>query len=328
MRYVALIFIGVIGLTIGLAFVYLSAPDLALTQISVEVVTILLLLLALNLLPKKPPPVSSWARRGRDGALGVAAGAGLGWIAYALMTRTPPDPVSAQQWALAKPEGGGTNVVNVILVDFRAFDTFGEIIVLGIAALIIYALLEPALRGASGRRLAAWKPETRRSPERHPMMLVVGTRILLPMTVAASFYLFARGHNMPGGGFISGLIFAIGILMQYMASGYDWAAQRRPLNLHGIVAWGVIIATATGLGAIVLGLPLFTTGFDYFTWPLVGTFELATAMIFDAGVFLVVIGAVLLALQELAHVLQRAEKFGPSLEPMDVDPSRTEGRAP
>lgn len=327
MRYLALIYISVTGLIIGLAFVYLSAPDLALTQISVEVVTVLLLLLALNLLPKKPAAVSSWARRGRDGAIGLAAGGGLGWIAYALMTRTPPDPVSSAHWALAKAEGGGTNVVNVILVDFRAFDTFGEIIVLGIAALIIYALLEPALRGASGRRLAAWKPETRRSPERHPMMLVIGTRILLPMAVAASFYLFARGHNMPGGGFISGLIFAVGILMQYMASGYDWAARRRRFNHHGIIAWGVIIASLTGLGAIALGLPLFTTGFDYFTWPLVGTFELATAMIFDAGVFLAVLGAVLLALQELSHVLQRAEKAGPSLEPMDVDPSREEPAA-
>jgi len=117
-----------------LAFVYLSAPDLALTQISVEVVTILLMLLALNLMPKQTPVESSGGRRLRDGILAVIGGVGMGLATWALVRREGPPSISDFHWENSYSGGGGTNVVNVILVDFRGFDTFGEIIVLGIAA--------------------------------------------------------------------------------------------------------------------------------------------------------------------------------------------------
>jgi multicomponent K+:H+ antiporter subunit A len=321
-RYLALVFISVVGLIVSLGFVYLSAPDLALTQISVEVVTILLLLLALNLLPKKPPRVSSDGRRIRDGLIGVIGGAATGFAAWAVMTRAPNNPISEYHWANSYSGGGGTNVVNVTLVDFRAFDTFGEIIVLGIAALGIFALLETAVRGVSGRRLLNWEPDDVQSPERHPMMLVVATRLLLPLAIMVGIYIFLRGHNMPGGGFIAGLIVSVAILMQYMASGFDWANQRRRIDHHALIAWGVMVAAATGLAAIFFGVPLFTSWFDYFYLPLVGEFELATALAFDIGVALAVIGAVMLALAQLSHVAQRAEKLERVQEPMDVDPSR------
>src|SRR3546814_12961881 len=116
-RYLTLIFISVIGLVISLGFVHLSAPDLALTQISVEVVTILLLLLALNLLPKKPPRLGSNALRLRDAALGAAGGLGTGLAAWAVVTRAPNDPISSYHWAARYSGGGGTNVVNVTLGD-------------------------------------------------------------------------------------------------------------------------------------------------------------------------------------------------------------------
>ncbi|MGQ3179749.1 MAG: hydrogen gas-evolving membrane-bound hydrogenase subunit E, partial [Blastomonas fulva] len=141
-RFVVLIYISVIGLVITLAFVHFSAPDLALTQISVEVVTILLLLLALNLLPKTPPLLSSQPRRIRDAVLAIGGGLGVGGAAWAMLTRNPNDPISSYHLANSYKGGGGTNVVNVTLVDFRAFDTLGEIIVLGIAGLAIYALLD------------------------------------------------------------------------------------------------------------------------------------------------------------------------------------------
>jgi multicomponent K+:H+ antiporter subunit A len=321
-RFIALVFISVIGLVISLGFVHLSAPDLALTQISVEVVTILLLLLALNLLPKSPPRIGTSGRRLRDGAIGITGGGAVGYAAWLVMTRPPNDPISSYHWANSYSGGGGTNVVNVTLVDFRAFDTFGEIIVLGIAALAIFALLDTAVRGVSGRRLLAWIPDLVRSPERHPMMFVVGTRLLLPLAVTVGLYIFLRGHNLPGGGFIAGLVVSIALLMQFMASGFEWADRRRPIDRHALIAWGVLVATATGTGAVLFGLPLFTTGFDYFHLPLVGEFELATAMLFDVGVALAVIGAVMLALAELSHVAQRAEKLEQVEYPMDIDPSR------
>jgi multicomponent K+:H+ antiporter subunit A len=293
-----------------------------LTQISVEVVTILLLLLALNLLPKSPPRLGTRLRRLRDGTIGIVGGSAVGMVAWQVMTRPPNNPISSFHWANSYAGGGGTNVVNVTLVDFRAFDTFGEIIVLGIAALAIFALLDTAVRGASGRRLLAWIPDLVRSPERHPMMFVVGTRLLLPLALTVGIFLFLRGHNLPGGGFIAGLVISIALLMQFMASGFEWADRRRPIDRHGLLAWGVLIATATGAGAALFGLPLFTTGHDYFQLPLVGELHLATALLFDVGVALAVVGAVMLALAELSHVAQRAEKLERAEHPMDIDPSR------
>ncbi|WP_264578666.1 monovalent cation/H+ antiporter subunit A [Sphingobium sp. B8D3A] len=322
-RYLTLVFISVIGLIVSFGFVYLSAPDLALTQISVETVTILLLLLALNLLPKKPARLSSNGLRLRDGLLGLVGGTVAGLGAWAVLTREPNQPISTFHWENSYSGGGGTNVVNVTLVDFRAFDTFGEIIVLGIAALTIFALLQPATRGAAGARLRAWLPDLIRSPERHPMMFVVATRLLLPLAMMVGIYIFLRGHNLPGGGFIAGLIISIAVLMQYMASGFEWAEQRRKFDEHLMIGLGVIIAALTGIGSLVFGAPLFTSAFGYVTLPVIGTFELATAMLFDIGVAMTVIGAVMLALAELSHIAQRADKEDHSDDaPMDVDPAR------
>ena len=307
-RLRVLIYVSVIGLVVSLAFVQFSAPDLALTQISVEVVTILLLLLALNLLPKKPPLLSSPSRKWRDGALAVAGGVLIGGIAWAMLTRDPGPSIAAYHLANAKSGGGGTNVVNVILVDFRAFDTLGEIIVLGIAGLGIFALLDTTAVGAAGARLRAWREDMPHSPERHPMMLAAASRIILPLTLTVGIYLFLRGHNQPGGGFIAALVVAIAFLVQYLAAGFDWSDVRRRFGEHRLIAWGVLVAMATGIGAIVLGSPFLTSWFDYFSLPLIGKFELASAMAFDTGVFLTVFGAVMLALAQLSHIAQRAAR--------------------
>jgi multicomponent K+:H+ antiporter subunit A len=321
-RFAALIYISIVGLIVSLAFVYLSAPDLALTQISVEVVTILLLLLALNLLPKQPVSISRPTRRIADAAIGLAGGVAAGLAAWAVMTRTPHDPISAYHWANSYTGGGGNNVVNVTLVDFRAFDTFGEIIVLGIAALTIFALLQPATKGVAGRRLREWIADLPRSPERHPMMFAVAARLLLPLATMIGFYIFLRGHNLPGGGFIAGLILSIAMLMQYMASGFEWVDERRRIDEHLLIGLGVIIAALTGLGSLLFGAPLFSSAFGHFHLPFVGDIELATAMLFDVGVAMTVVGAVMLALAELSHVAQRADKEDEEdTGPMDIDPA-------
>ncbi|WP_454598582.1 monovalent cation/H+ antiporter subunit A [Qipengyuania sp. SM2507] len=307
-RFRALIYISVIGLVIALAFVRFSAPDLALTQISVEVVTILLLLLALNLLPKRPRLLSSATRRMRDTVLAVLGGLGVGGAAWAMLTRNANDPISAFHLDNSYSGGGGTNVVNVTLVDFRAFDTMGEIIVLGIAGLVIYALLDTTSRGAAGARLRSWQEDMPHSPESHPVMFVMSTRILLPLVLVAGIFIFLRGHNEPGGGFIAGLIVAIAFLLQYLASGFDWTDSRRRIGEHVLIGFGVLIAVFTGLGALLFGANFLSTAFDYFTLPLVGEFELATAMLFDLGVFSVVLGAVMLALAQLSHIAKRAAR--------------------
>lgn len=318
-RFLSLVLIGIIGLMISGGFVYLSAPDLALTQISVETVTILLLLLALYYLPRETPRDSTAARRYSDMVIAVAAGTGVGALAYAFLRR---DFSSIAQYFLdnAYKGGGGHNVVNVILVDFRGYDTYGEIIVLGIAGLTIYALMEALLRGPAGRRLREMEFPEERSRDRHPLMMVVATRVLMPIAIMVGVYIFLRGHNEPGGGFVAGLVCSIALLMQYMASGFAWTQRRLKVEYHSLIGFGVVIAGLTGAGAWLAGRPFLTSAFGYVHLPPIEEFELATAMLFDLGVFLTVMGAVMLMLYSLSRIALHA---GGSVnaDPMDYDPS-------
>jgi multicomponent K+:H+ antiporter subunit A len=299
-RLLSLLLVGIIGLILSAGFAFLSAPDLALTQITVEVVTVVLMLLALHFLPDTTPYETPRLIKLRDGAVAVAAGLGTGGLAYMLLMRAPGMPaISAFHLAQSKPGAGGTNAVNTIIVDFRGFDTFGEIIVLGIAALLIFALVESLLITKWVQKVPLTDPD---AGDAHPIMLRVATRIVLPMAMMVGIYLFLRGHNLPGGGFVAGLVFAIGFVMQYLASGIEWASERRRYPYHALIGAGVLIATATGLGSWVAGRPFLTSNYGYFHVPLVGEVELATAALFDLGVFLCVLGAVMLALNGLARL--------------------------
>jgi multicomponent K+:H+ antiporter subunit A len=310
-RLLALILTGVVGLLLSAAFAWFSAPDLALTQLTVEVVTVLLMLLALNFLPATTPSEISLPRRLRDGAIAGVAAAGAGALAYALMIRDAAFPVISEfHWAESKPGAGGTNAVNTIIVDFRGYDTFGEIIVLGIAAIVIFALAETVLKSPQAcDRLAALDLRGN-AGDPHPAMLVIGTRFLMPVALLVGVYLFLRGHNLPGGGFVAGLIFAIALLLQYVASGFVWSDRRLHLDPHALIGAGVLVASAAGIGAFVFGLPFLTSGYDYVTLPGFATFELATAAIFDLGVFLCVLGAVVLALATLSRLAQKTSDRG------------------
>jgi multicomponent K+:H+ antiporter subunit A len=321
-RLLTLVLIGIVGMLISVGFAYLSAPDLALTQISVEVVTIVLMLLALNFLPKTTPVESSVGRRLRDLAIAGAAGVGIAALAWAMMTRDFAFPsISGFHLAESKPGAGGTNAVNTIIVDFRGYDTFGEIIVLGIAALLIFALVEGLLRaGPANDRLLAWVPDTRRAGDRHPLMMVVATRLILPVALMVGVYIFLRGHNMPGGGFVAGLVFAIALVMQYMASGFAWTQARQRIDYHTMIALGVICAALTGVGAWFNGLPFLTSAYTYIDIGPLTDIGLATAALFDLGVFLCVLGAVMLALASLSRVAIRAGETV-NVKAFDIDPS-------
>ena len=205
----------------------------------------------------------------------------------------------------------------MILVDFRGFDTFGEIIVLGIAAVAIFALLDTALRGAAARRLAAMRhPEQAR--DAHPLLPVVATRVLLPLAITVAIYIFMRGHNAPGGGFIAGLVVAIALIMQYIASGYAWAATRARVDAQAMIGGGVAIAGLTGIVSWCFERPFLTSAHGQFHIPLIGDIELASAAAFDLGVMLTVIGAVLLSLRQISRVEQRAEHEHVPEGPMDI----------
>ena len=321
-RLLALILIGIAGLMVSVGFVFFSAPDLAMTQITVEVVTIILLLLALNFLPNQTPVESSVLRRTRDAAVGIAGGLGTMALSYHyLMRDAVATPISEFHLANSYKGGGGTNVVNVILVDFRGFDTYGEIIVLGIAALLIYALTETLLSGPVRARLLNRKPDQPLAGDMHPTMMVVLTRVIMPVVVMVGFYIFLRGHNEPGGGFIAGLIVSIGVVMQYMASGFSWTSARLRYPYHGVIGAGVLIAGLTGIGSWFFAKPFLTSDFTYVRIPPFNEFELATAALFDLGVFLAVVGAVMLSLESFSRLARRAH-VKDSEHPMDIDPSR------
>ena len=207
----------------------------------------------------------------------------------------------------------------MILVDFRGYDTYGEIIVLGIAGFVIYALMRALLDGPAARRLRNTDYSSNRSRDRHPMMMVVVTRVLMPIAVVVGLYIFLRGHNEPGGGFVAGLVVAIALLMQYMASGFAWAQERQRVEYHTLIGLGVVVAGLTGAGAWLFGQPFLTSAYTYVHLPPIEEFELATAMLFDLGVFLTVLGAVMLMLYSLSRIARFAGETV-NLEPMDYDP--------
>jgi len=338
-RLVALTLLGVVGLVLCVTFAWFSAPDLALTQLAVEVVTIVLFLLGLRWLPKRleedEPSIaarSRWRRR-RDALIALLVGGGLATLAFALMTRPAPLSIAPFFIENALPGGGGTNIVNVMLVDFRAFDTLGEITVLGIVGITVYALLrrfrpprETVARPAQQRTVSEVRSDliepvgVRGELPGYLIVPAVLVRLLLPLALLFAVHLFLRGHNQPGGGFVAGLVVSSALIAQYIASGTRWVENRMPLDPPRWIAFGLLVALATGLGALPFGYPFLTTHTAHFTLPVLGEIHLPSAAAFDVGVFAAVVGATLLMLTGMAHQSLRAARGGtvPELPPEDA----------
>ena len=296
-RLIALICLSITELMVILTFLRFSAPDLALTQLVVSTVTVILMLLTLFFLPQQTPKASSGIRILRDLILAGAIGIVIASINFAVLTQ-PYETIGNFFTEQAKPGGGGYNVVNVILVDFRGFDTFGEIAVLGIAALGVLKLLN---------RMKIFVPTTSAenrpwSPEYYPTIFGSVSQVLFPLALMVSVYIFLRGHNLPGGGFIGGLVAASALIMLYMARGVEWTLRRLRVDYQHVIAAGLLVAAFTGMGAWAFGEPFLTSWFDYFHLPLIGELELATALLFDLGIYLVVIGSTMMILANLGKL--------------------------
>lgn len=302
-RLLAVILIGIVGLVVSLTFVRFSAPDLALTQLSVEVVTIVLMLLALYYLPQNTPKESSRARIARDVVLALGIGLGMSFVTFSLLTSSF-STISDYYLQQSVPGGGGSNVVNVILVDFRGFDTLGEITVLAMAAIGTHALLDqlrlaPPAKDAVGR---LWAEEA------HPLFLKMLMRPLLPLALAVAAYIFLRGHNLPGGGFVAGLVTGVALILQSLAGGFSFAEDRLPKHYPPFLGLGLAFAAGVGLISWFFAKPFLTSTHRHFAIPLLGEIELASVIIFDLGVYLVVVATVLLILTELGRLHIRGEK--------------------
>ena len=296
-RIKAVLISGAVGLVVTMVFIGFSAPDLALTQITVDVVTTVLLLMSLSLLPQLTPYESSPTRRWRDAIIALGGGLGIATIAWLIMTR---DHNSISWFFLQQsiPLGGGTNVVNVILVDFRGFDTFGEITVLGIAAIGVLSLMD----GMRAHGTTMTQGLTYRfNPS--PLMLRITASWILPVALVVSLYIFMRGHNLPGGGFIAGLVTSLALIIQYIAVGQDKTEQllgAKSGRLYEIwIGVGLTIAGLTGVAAWFWSRPFLTSAHIYVSPPVIGEMHLASAALFDVGVYVTVVGATMLMISVL-----------------------------
>ncbi|MDR6092992.1 multisubunit Na+/H+ antiporter MnhB subunit [Stenotrophomonas sp. SORGH_AS321] len=291
-RLLAVLLVGGVGLMVAMTFVFLSAPDLALTQLLVEMVTLVLMLLGMNYLPAQSVTERSTLRKYRDAGIALVAGVGLAALAYTAMT-LPPNTMAGEMLARSLPEAYGSNVVNVILVDFRGFDTFGEITVFGIAALVVHAMLR----------------RSRMAPEQimpgPPIKLPVPAdlaQIMFPLTLTVSIFMFLRGHNSPGGGFIAGLILAVPLLIQYVIQGTASVESRFGFDYVRCIGVGLLIAVASGSASMLFGVPFLTSGHLDLHLPVIGDVPLASAIGFDTGVYLVVFGGAMLMLSMMGTI--------------------------
>jgi len=318
-RFASLVLLGGAGIVTCITFVWLSAPDLAVTQLLVEVVTTVLLLLGLRWLPRRrvdipdPNVRMSRLRRRLDLVVALVCGAGMAAISYTVMTM--PAGNLASDWFLqhAYAEGGGTNVVNVILVDFRGFDTLGEITVLAIVGLTVFALLRrfrPAMESnelTSQQRVQNEYDDAADGRKRgdtvrdYLMVASVIMHWMFPVIILLAAELFFRGHDLPGGGFAAGVAMAIAFLLQYLAADVTWVEDRLRILPVRWIGTGLLIATATGMASWLFGYPFLTAHSQYIEVPLIGDVPAATALLFDLGVFVLVVGAVVLMQVAIAH---------------------------
>jgi multicomponent K+:H+ antiporter subunit A len=285
-----------------------------------------LILLGLRWLPRRLESIDARRRtararlrRVRDAIVAVAAGAGFSALAYAVLTRPSTAELAPFYIRNALEVAEGRNVVNVILVDFRGFDTLGEIMVVGIVAMIVYALLRrfrPAPESIEVPRAQRREGQAHLPPSDPKQLLPAGdlrmpavlARLLLPMAAMVSLYFLFRGHNAPGGGFVGGLVMATAVIVQYMVGGTIWVEARlrvHPLNWMGL---GMLAAAGAGLLAWFWSGSFLTARAAHLHLPVLGELHLSTVLLFDLGVYMLVVGATLLILVALAHQSLRSPR--------------------
>jgi multicomponent K+:H+ antiporter subunit A len=342
-RLAALIMVGGAGLVVCLTFAWLSAPDLALTQIAVEVVTMVLFLLGLRWLPRRLELDDSRrrstlarARRARDAALAAVAGIGMGTLAFAVVTLPPAGLLAPFFFANALDPAGGHNVVNLILVDFRGFDTLGEITVVASVAITVYGLLRrfrpapesiavPHAQRAEAESGALAGAPSDPLPTNQLRVAAVLVRLLFPMAALVSIYFLLRGHDAPGGGFVGGLVMATAIIVQYMISGTIWVEARLRIHPQIWIALGLLAAAAAGFGAWLTSQSFLTSLAADLHVPLIGDVHVSSVLVFDLGVYMLVVGATALMLVALAHQSLRSPRR--VVTPLPEEPAAERGEA-
>lgn len=335
-RLAGVLLAGVTGYGTALLFVLHGAPDLGLTQFLAETVLTVLFVLVLRRLPRRPAP-SPRRPKAAHAALGIVVGALVGGLALTMTGARHRPPISTQLPAAAQ-KGGGKNIVNVTLVDVRAWDTMGEVSVLAVAATGVTSLiflrgarrlprlgrhrppsggvwrtratvpgaLRPLRPGTVARGAVRWlSAGSTLAPERRSVIFEVVTRLLFHPMIVLSLYLTFSGHNTTGGGFAGGIVAGLALLVRYLAGGRYELAETAPVGPGLLLGVGLVLATGTGLAAMIGGGPVLGSTILHATVPLLGELHLVTSAFFDLGVYLIVVGLVLDILRSLGAEIDR-----------------------
>ena len=133
------------------------------------------------------------------------------------------------------------------------------------------------------------------------LILETATRIILFVIVLFSIYMFFAGHYEPGGGFIGGLMTSAAIVLLLLSSDIKTVTQILPFDYKRVIALGLLFAAATATGGLLFGKPLLTHWYTYVNLPVLGELSLHTAVLFDIGVYLVVIGTTMTIIQTIGE---------------------------
>ncbi|WP_311245740.1 Na+/H+ antiporter subunit A [Microbacterium sp. WCS2018Hpa-23] len=344
-RYTGVVLVSITGLGMVVLFATSGAPDLALTQILVETVTMVTFALVLRRLPARMGEHNASVGRIPRALLGVGVGLTMALVAIVATQSRVSDPISEAFPKLAYEIGHGKNVVNVALVDLRGWDTMGELSVLvlaatGVASLVFVThradmlsatktlpkarrrrtLSRPLVETTEGVRFQTSENESsprawlvggpKMKPENRSILLEVIVRILFHTIIVVSIFLLFSGHNLPGGGFAGGLVAGMALVMRYVAGGRWELGAAAPTDAGRLLGTGLILAVGTAVVPLFFGMAPLTSTFWEWEIPGIGHMEFVTSTIFDIGVYLVVIGLVLDVLRSLgAEVDRQAQEF-------------------
>ncbi|MGF7119992.1 Na+/H+ antiporter subunit A [Rhodococcus sp. BE178] len=315
-RLAAVILVGLSGYGCGVIFALHGAPDLALTQFLVETLTLVIFVLVLRKLPAEVDERQAIGFKLPRAILAVGVGAAVTTIAAYAMNARNSVPIYHQLPDAAYLLGNGRNVVNVLLVDIRAWDTLGEISVLLVAATGVASLVfrhrrfgtAPRVADAPSIVLDAASASTETTwlrggdlidPRHRSLVLEVTTRLIFPTIMVLSVYFFFSGHNAPGGGFAGGLTAGLALVLRYLAGGRYELGETMPIDAGKILGLGLALAAGTALTSLFLGAPPLSSAVFEVTLPLLGHIKIVTALFFDLGVYLIVVGLVLDVLRSL-----------------------------
>ncbi|WP_068265783.1 Na+/H+ antiporter subunit A [Janibacter limosus] len=311
-RLQSVMFVGTTGYGLALLFLLHGAPDLALTQVLVETFSLVLFVLVLRKLPerfRRRPRAErrSWRRSWRlvlAGSMGLAVSA----ITVVAANARVHEPISRAFPKEAYAFGHGKNIVNVTLVDIRAWDTLGEISVLvaaatGIASLVFVRTQD--VERSWTRRHNQGEAITSVAPERRSVILETATRLVFHVMILLSLYLLLAGHNQVGGGFAGGLVLGLALLVRYLAGGRAELDHAAPVSAGFVLGAGLAVSAIAALAPLAFGGTVLQSAVVDLDLPIWGEVKLVTALFFDIGVYLIVIGLALDVVRSLGSGIDK-----------------------